>query len=307
MSIITARLYSDTDIYSGPGESYDSIDHIHSDAVLNVYYSEGNWYYVSCSPDYLVFNTVTVYGYVHGSMLMDMSGTPNDNQTSTPHTGYEVTGYYGPDSSSYDVCATLPEDQILTVLWAEGEYFYVECVSDNDGELRRMYIPQVSVDAYDGMPMTYTESYSEVELVTNTTGYTGPGTNYEASGEVTTDWAISKLDGIEENGFVLIEHPGSGNRYKRVWVGASAVVIPDPGPVDPPVTPVDPDQPGGEGNEGGGDNTDEYVAMAITNNDSDIYSGPGEDYEIIDHIVAGETVGILSDEGNWCYIECPAG
>ena len=81
MSIITARLNNDTDIYSGPGESYESIDHILSEGVLNVYYSEGDWYYVSCPADSLVFNTDTVYGYVHGSVLIDMSGIPNDNQT----------------------------------------------------------------------------------------------------------------------------------------------------------------------------------------------------------------------------------
>ena len=388
MSIITARLNNDTDIYSGPGESYESLDHILSEGVLNVYYSEGDWYYVSCSPDYLVFNTDTVYGYVHGSVLIDMTGTPeelggstggegggdspyeyvamaitnndsdiydgpgenyesidhivagetvgilsdegnwcyvecpagslsfsteslcgyiptsvlefiSDGDTGgstgiTAHTVNDIDGYYGPSSNYYDFCEYLPGSQEVTVLWEEGDYYYIECYLDYANELRRMYVAKDYIEGLDGTPSSYTESYSSVELECNTMGYTGPGTNYEVSGEVTTDWAISKLDGIEENGFILIEHPGDGNRYKRVWVAASAVVIPDPDPVDPPVTP-EPDEP---------DTPAVPDFVTTTLDDTDTYYGPDATaYDYCDHIPAGETITILWKEGDYYYVE----
>lgn len=294
MSNIIGYTNDDSDLYYGPNEDSGSFDHIPAGETIYVIGEEEGWYCIECPIGSLSsMNTVVAYGYVPMSVI-DIISDPGDDDdgneedigsTSTPHTGYEVAGYYGPDSSAYDVCTTLPESQIVTVLWEEGDYYYVEFMHDMEGVQMRAYVAKDSIEAFDGVPATYTESYTAVELLHNTMGYTGPGAQYATSGEVTTDWAISKLEGTQENGYVLIEHPGDGNRYKRVWIDASAV---DEYNVPTPPTPP---------------TTQDAV---ITNDDADLYYGPGTSYEYCDHIVAGEAVQVLWREGDWYYVECPA-
>ncbi|MBQ2819618.1 MAG: hypothetical protein IJF14_04465, partial [Clostridia bacterium] len=304
---------NDSDIYSGPGEDYEIIDHIVAGETVGILSDEGNWCYIECPAGSLSFSSESLCGYIPTSVLDFNEPIPEPDPDPVPDfvttTLDDTDTYSGPSSEWYEYCDHLPAGETITILWKEGDYYYVEATfmiyhagSEETGDwyeegTKRMYIHQNYVGDFTGtVPDLSNASYLEVDFTEVADCYTGPGTNYEPDGTIYPDGPHNLFGNKIENGFAFIETVGDENLGKRVWVDSDKVILPEDEEPDTPETPdeptPDPDPP----------TVPEIVAY--TTADADTYTGPDAYYyDYADHLPVNQELKVLWKEGDYYYVE----
>ncbi|MBK1809941.1 hypothetical protein JHL18_04705 [Clostridium sp. YIM B02505] len=184
--------------------------------------------------------------------------------------------YTGPDTVNYANIGSVDTNEWVTGMGVEKGWLYIEYSTSNGP--KRGFVPLTSVRDYESIfqstgTLTYT-GYSD-GLSSDTTVYSGPGTNYVPIGSIYKGEGITVFNKTQ-NGYVYVEYSSSSGT-KRGFVPASLLL--------------------GLGRKRG------TLASALQN--TAIYSGPGTDgaYVSIGSVNYNEFVILLEWNDNWHYVE----
>mgnify|MGYP005880958757 CR=1 FL=1 len=133
------------------------------------------------------------------------------------------TVYYGPSSALYPDAGSVGNGEVVTALWKEGTWCYIQYSVSGSSNQKRGYVPTSTI--------TITESISTRTLSGSTryvrvacSVYFGPGSSgYPTAGSVSLAEDVDYL-GIKENGdqYAFIEYAVSGSSMKkRAWILAN--------------------------------------------------------------------------------------
>ncbi len=144
--------------------------------------------------------------------------------------------YYGPDATAYDYCDHLPVGENITILWKEGDYYYVEATfmiyhagSEETGDgyevgTKRMYIHKDYVGTFTGEELDKTNPQCTTVIIdSNVNVVSGPAVVYEPIEYLDADTVVWRLGVGEENNCVFIEYTTNSGLKRRGWVPVTSV------------------------------------------------------------------------------------
>lgn len=140
--------------------------------------------------------------------------------------------YYGPSTSYPSEKSYAGPNDTVTILWAEGSWYYIEYPAGT--KRKRMYINSYAVSQKSGSISTYVPNLQVRYCLASTKTYCGPSTTiYPSAGSISKGEEVHFLYYKKENNYALIEYSISGNKRKRAWVDSMKLTTqkPLPGPV----------------------------------------------------------------------------
>ena len=171
-------------------------------------------------------------GRVASAVLRVMSQTT----TAETATGVITSADYcrwGPDASVYDLdrSSAVAENEIVTVLWQEGSFYYIEYNVGTNGR-KRMFFPKDNVTITKGSVPSYT--------ATNSTRFVSIGANtryapYNEDGSPSSPSAgsLSRVECVKDTGkregnYALVTYDmiGSEGKKKRAWFPHANLMMP---------------------------------------------------------------------------------
>jgi murein DD-endopeptidase MepM/ murein hydrolase activator NlpD len=140
----------------------------------------------------------------------------NENINATGKITNDTTIYYGPDTSIYPSIDTI-NNQVVSILWKENSWYYIECNVNGSSQKQRGYIQASFVS--DTSPIIITKNHiSSIGFCTHSTNaYSGPNTIYKQSGSVSY-CEVVKIFNLTEGLFTFIEYHIGGNKKKRAYI-----------------------------------------------------------------------------------------
>ena len=142
-------------------------------------------------------------------------------------TGIAVTNttvYYGPSTSLYpSEGSSVGPNETVTILWQEGNWYYIEYFVGTTTTRKRMYIQTTKLSSISGSVPSKTLS-GTTKTSSPATTYTGPGTGYAVAGSVGTE-SVTAFNEVSGN-YTFIEYNISGGQRKRAYIDSNKLTIP---------------------------------------------------------------------------------
>lgn len=148
----------------------------------------------------------------------------------------KITVYFGPGETVYPSQGSyVGPNETVTILWKEGNWYYIEYRVGSTSRLKRMYIPAAALSKISGN-VTEKTLWGKAKTSTTATTYTGPGTNYSVAGWVGPETVLCFNE--MSRGFTFIEYNVSGGLKKRGYIPSGK--LSDPGSQKILTDPVSP-------------------------------------------------------------------
>ena len=149
--------------------------------------------------------------------------------------------YYGPSSVLYPSAGSVASGEVVTALWKEGTWCYIQYSVSGSSNQKRGYVPASTVTITESIS-TRTLSSSPRYVRVACSVYFGPNSSgYPIAGSVSLAEEVAYL-GIKENGdqYAFIEYAVSASTLKkRAWILASnlSTVVPADKIMVDPISP----------------------------------------------------------------------
>lgn len=128
--------------------------------------------------------------------------------------------YFGPSTSYPSDNSYAGPNDTVTILWAEGTWYYIEYPAGT--KRKRMYIKNSAVSQKSGSIPTYNPNLKVRYCFHPTTTYCGPSsTKYASAGSIGKNEEVYFLYYKKENNYAFIEYKISNSKKKRAWVDST--------------------------------------------------------------------------------------
>jgi len=126
---------------------------------------------------------------------------------------------WGPNTTTYDLdnSSSVSTNEVVTVLWSESNFYYIEYNVGSGTTKKRMYVPTSNVTITSGSVPTYTSTNETRYILANANTLYAPYSNSAAAGSLSRSEEV-KYTGKKEGDYALIDYPITGSsKRKRAW------------------------------------------------------------------------------------------